>query len=179
MRRISFNADPTCAAFGLSVGQSMVEVDGVVLPPPSVQYGSGAVVPENGVWRLGGRFLEGGAAVASWGVLVLDDHLRSEDVATFVKALTQTMRQTAGVAMPAALPPMEMIGRNETLDMAIERVARNAHAAYGAKMQLLLSVMPEKDGITYSQVMRAWRHTYTRLQRGPYQHLRCSARLKC
>lgn len=73
----NFNKDPHNQAFQLHVSDRPTEVNGRILPPPAIKYGSGSERPRDGVWRSQ-RFIDA-RALENWAVLdyasVRDDRL--------------------------------------------------------------------------------------------------------
>ena len=67
-----FNDDPIVQAFGLKINTKMVEMEGRVLPPPTLQYNHGVKVtppPNRGCWDMRGKTFFKGVTVTNWAVI--------------------------------------------------------------------------------------------------------------
>ena len=68
----NFNNDPIIKEFGLKINTKMVEVEGRVLPPPTLQYNRGGKVippPNKGCWDMRSKTFFKGVTVTNWAII--------------------------------------------------------------------------------------------------------------
>ncbi|CAK9297677.1 unnamed protein product [Gordionus sp. m RMFG-2023] len=82
IKEANFNADPIMKAFGISVDDRLLEMDGRVIEPPSICYvgrtsNTATIKPQKGVWdmRSGEKFVKG-ATINNWALMCFEPQNR-------------------------------------------------------------------------------------------------------
>lgn len=147
---------PFLGQFQLGVGSELLQVNGRVLPPPTILYGKDSreaqIVPAQGSWNLRDKRVEVGATVSAWAVLVFGRAAANlQEVRAFVAELAATCTDT-GVPVAATQPPILQADRD--VAGSVQRAYRAAAEAAGRAPQLVLCILPTDDAQLYGEIKR-------------------------
>ena len=144
------------AAFNMSFGAEMVQLNGRVLQPPTITYGQRSrektIVPAQGAWNMRDKQVEVGAEVHSWSVLVMG-RVHPDEAKEFVRELVVTCRDTGvNFAGRAAEPPI--VSATMDIEASVRNAYEQANRAFGKPAQFILVVLPSTDAHVYGEVKR-------------------------
>ena len=128
----SFNEDPIVQAFGLKINTKMVEVEGRVLSPPTLQYNHDVKVtpqPNKGCWDMRGKTFFEGVTVMNWAIICTMPE-RNCSCTYFIQQLQRQseqmgmdMRSTPTVLHTERIPVYkvfeELLSKRKNLDLVI------------------------------------------------------------
>lgn len=142
------------ARFQISVSPDLLQVQGRVLPPPTILYGKESreaqIVPSQGAWNLKDKRVEIGATVNSWAVLVFGK-VALPEVQAFVTELCTTCTDT-GVPFRQTRPPILMADRD--IAASVQKAYKAAADASGETPQFVLCILPSDDSFLYGEIKR-------------------------
>ena len=152
----AFQTDFYAKEFGLRISESMEQVDGRVLPPPSIKYKNnvGGIVEvshEGGKWLMSDddRFLEA-KHVERWGVLDLAGTPRNQ-LDTFVEKIT---KEAVNRGFKLAGNPIyswgDFFGDLEQVESQFWDLCMDIENRYQNKAQIVTVIAPAKAGNVYS-----------------------------
>lgn len=144
------------SAFKMSFGAETVQLNGRVLPPPSIVYGERSrektIAPSQGAWNMRDKQVETGANVDSWSVLVFG-RCHPAEVSEFTRELVITCRDTGmSFNQRAQDPPVVMAGQD--IERSIKDAYSKAESAFGKAPQFILVILPSTDSFLYGEVKR-------------------------
>ena len=93
--KADFNNDPFIRQFGLDVSQNMIETQGRILKPPTLQYGGRNdrrfTIPSQGVWDMRDKQFYQGTTVTDWAIACFtpQQSVKPQDLKNFVDRLIQ------------------------------------------------------------------------------------------
>jgi hypothetical protein len=141
--------------FKVSFGNELVKVQGRVLQPPVIHYGSNSqepsIQPFLGAWNMKGKRVETGAVVKSWSVLVVSNRINTNEVQNFIEELVRTCIDT-GMVFEAKNPPI--IVSTPNLEDSLRNAAKSADQKFHARAQFILVVLPTTESAVYGQIKR-------------------------
>ena len=153
-----YHNDPYLQEFQLACRANLVEVEGRVLAPPSVQYGdSGAtttVQPKLGAWNMRNTHLHTPVPLRSWAVVNLG---KSQDhqVHRFVELLVRVMSEMGILIEPQAQrPPIFKGAAGDTAALMAQAARAASELIGGGRPQLLMVLKPDTDQQSYFHIKR-------------------------
>ncbi|CAK9297293.1 unnamed protein product, partial [Gordionus sp. m RMFG-2023] len=82
IKEANFNSDPIMKAFGITVDDKLMDVDGRVIDPPTISYvgrntSMASINPQKGVWdmRNGEKFIKG-STISNWALMCFENQNR-------------------------------------------------------------------------------------------------------
>jgi eukaryotic translation initiation factor 2C len=152
VHKANFNADPFLKTFGISVSNTMTEVQGRILPAPKLQYGGrtkAQVIPNQGVWDMRGKQLYQGIQIRIWAIACFAPQrsVNEESLRSFSQQL-QKISSDAG--MPILGQPC--FCKYATGADQVEPMFRYLKNTYPG-LQLIVVVLPGKTPV-YAELKR-------------------------
>mmetsp|Transcript_32514 Transcript_32514/g.127514 ORF Transcript_32514/g.127514 Transcript_32514/m.127514 type:complete len:728 (+) Transcript_32514:190-2373(+) len=153
MRRSGLSRDPLVKEFGLRVNAEPMEIKARVLDPPSVLFGGNSRVnPRDGSWNMQReRFMQSGATLTSWGVIIFCDQRMLNDSAVdgFIKKLVHAGRDN-GMNIQNERPLKTRAKRDASARSEMTKMFRtlNEHG----KAQIILCIKPNQDSGLYREI---------------------------
>jgi eukaryotic translation initiation factor 2C len=143
--------------FGVSVGGKMADIQGRVLPNPSLSYGGGkgAFNPGGtGSWNLKElKFLEG-TRLDSWAVVSFANRRwEVEDVPNFIREFSKVCK-SCGLSV-ADNPPLITPNPNSPAGPVMERAMQQAQQKFRKPADLILVILPDTGADLYREVKQA------------------------
>ncbi|KAJ1290853.1 hypothetical protein BS78_02G274600 [Paspalum vaginatum] len=153
----NYNITERAIEFGIEVDYSPTAVQARVLPAPALKYhGTGPesfCYPEDGQWNMIKKKVVEGARVSNWACINFCHDLHMDDVRKFCSDLAEWSRRT-GVVMDNSRLPI-YTARPDLVEAELHRCYQDArHKLRGQKIDLLLAVLPEKNGSLYGNFKR-------------------------
>jgi len=96
---LDYSRDPYLKEFGLKVDSNFTRTDACILPPPTIQFGSGKHNPGlAGRWDLRGKkfFVANKRALRAWGFISFDKRITGPVVQAFARTFKQTYKNHGG-----------------------------------------------------------------------------------
>jgi len=151
--------DPTVQQWGLKVDGRMMEVDGVVIPPPNLQYKEGAPPVNTGTtgsWNLRQVIFNRGVRVQSWAVAAFTDpHRSGEDLRMMLVDQCKQLH-SCGVEIPqGTLPPVVFHHPANFVGETLEDAMTAAKKQFKVDPTLLMVCLPTNGTDLYREVKRA------------------------
>ena len=153
-----YHNDPYLREFKIACHPQLLEVEGRVLPPPLVQYGSGGrnqvVKPTMGAWNMRDTHLHTPIPLSSWAVINLG-RARDDQVHRFVENLVGAMISVGIFVERQAQRPPIFRGQMQDAQALMTQAARAASEMIGGRRpQLLLVLKPDADQASYFMIKR-------------------------
>ncbi|CEO96270.1 PAZ domain [Plasmodiophora brassicae] len=155
----SYGTDPALADFGIKCDPKMVQLDGRVLEPPTVTYNQASrqktIRPNLGVWQPRDARMFSSPEVKAWGVLVLEQRARENEVMGFLNVLNGAGKEH-GVAFqrPVVIPHQQQGRRPPNYQDVLMKAVNNVQEKMKAQCQLLLIILPFGDPSAYGEIKR-------------------------
>ncbi|CEO96269.1 Argonaute linker 2 domain containing protein [Plasmodiophora brassicae] len=154
----SYPNDPALADFGIKVETSMVQIDGRVLDPPRIAYNQERskqkfVVPKLGAWQFRDAHMYTTPAVDRWGVLVLEQRARENEVMNFLQMLNATAKDMGIMFQRPVIIPCPR-GRPSGYQDIIMKAVKQVEDQAKGQCQLLMIILPFSDPSAYGEIKR-------------------------
>uniref|UniRef100_A0A646QFB5 Argonaute-2 n=1 Tax=Hemiscolopendra marginata TaxID=943146 RepID=A0A646QFB5_9MYRI len=149
VRGINFKNDDYVRDFGLSFNDSLMKVEGRVLPAPEIQMkNSFKVQPRIGVWDMRSKEFFEPVEIRSWGMLIFvqKDRFRNQDVDNFTREFVKIGRSVGSRVEQAKF--IEYCIRINDVRPIFDQIQQKYK-----DLQLLLVILPGKTPI-YAEVKR-------------------------
>ena len=151
----AFQTDPYAREFGLTINENMEQIDGRVLPPPSMKYkndngGNVEVVHQGGKWpmSIGDQFLET-KSIERWGVLDLAG-LPKHQLYTFVDKI---IKESGDRGFQISNNPIFRYGDYfadlHQVESIFWNLSKEIENNYQKKAQIIMIIAPAKAGNVY------------------------------
>lgn len=153
-----YGHDKALSDFGLKINSQMVALDGRVLNAPVIQYSNASkkktVMPQMGTWQFRDALMYNAPPIKSWGVLVLEQRARFEEVMNFLRTLNATA-QDMGVSFerPHVIMHKSARGLPKYGDIITDGI-RAVNDVTKVPCQLMLIILPFSDQSAYGEIKR-------------------------
>lgn len=160
LKMLNHPGDPVLKTFGLKVNTNMTIVDGRLIPAPKVQFGMGEAKPgTSGRWDLKRKkFLTTNTQpLKSWAWCVIPGRRGGKpdrsDVEKFIVEFCKVY-QNHGGKIENKQPAFAMAAGDD-VGSWVTSTWNSAGNQAGARPQLLVFVLPDKDSTTYGRIKRS------------------------
>lgn len=137
--------------FKINFGRDLLQINGRVLPPPTIFYGQKMdAKPMGGAWNLRGTTLEVGCTINSWAVLVFG-RANESDVKNFVRELVNTAVDS-GLKVNQHQPPI--LFATPQVESSVRHAYQRAYDATHEPPQFILCILPTDDAGLYGDIKR-------------------------
>ena len=151
----AFQTDPYAREFGLTINENMEQIEGRVLPPPSMIYkdGNGEIIEvlhQGGKWpmSIGDRFLET-KVIERWGVLDLAGIYKRE-LQTFVgKIIKESRDRGFQISNDPIYRYGDFYGDLHQVESNFWNLCQQIENIYQKKAQIIMIIAPAKAGNVY------------------------------
>ncbi|KAL6897362.1 hypothetical protein ACP4OV_007058 [Aristida adscensionis] len=152
-----YNSTKLANEFGIEVDNNPTSLQARVLPAPTLKYhDSGSESrcnPKDGSWNMRGKKVVNGARVTNWACVNFCNFLDERDVRNFCSDLVRMCRNTGVDITDLRLPIFP--ARPEMIDNDLRmRYQEIRNRMKGQKVDLLLAILPEKNGSLYGHFKR-------------------------
>ncbi|WRT64767.1 uncharacterized protein IL334_001701 [Kwoniella shivajii] len=156
--KLNYQNLPKLKAWGVEVNGAMMKIPARVLQPPNVLYGQSKSIRANfGAWNLKAvKFTKPGKPLKSWSVISFDERCDASDLLKFVTYFTGVLNQY-GCSVENKQPecfqwkPVQS-GNHGGIKSGLQDAARRAYLQSKTNPQLIVVVMPRKEGTMYKQI---------------------------
>ncbi|CAL5086789.1 unnamed protein product [Urochloa decumbens] len=157
VERKQYNSTKRAHELGIDVDDNLTTVNARVLPPPNLQYhDSGSQKtwhPVNGYWNMKDKKVVNGAKINNWVCVNFCEDLSKNDVEQFCFKLAE-MSRIIGVDL-ADLNLPAFTARSGQVEDDIRTCYQKAQSKLrDQKIDLLLAILPDKNGRLYGDVKR-------------------------
>lgn len=139
---IAYNRVKTINAFGIRVGESFIQVNSHILPPPKLQYNGSMVSVFNGEWRTEkDRFLAPGNCI-KWAILPLSSFARRNQIDDLQSQVLNVAKKR-GINLSSdcsILPPMDRVSGDRDIPQ-LEKVINDLKKQ---NVQMLIVIVKDK-----------------------------------
>lgn len=157
---LSWDTDSTLQKYGLQVSKARTVVQGRLLTPPKVQYGTGVATPgTSGRWDLKGKkfLLPNSAPLKSWSVTVMSGKRGGKpDKSTiehFIKEFVKIYKNHGGRVENAS--PALNLGQGDDTGKIVTDAWNMAGNQSNSRPQILVFILPDKDSVIYGRIKRS------------------------
>ena len=156
---LAYERDPYATNFGLNVGGQMMEVQGRVLPLPTLEYHPSSrektLQPRGGGWNLRDKKIPDGKRLNSWAVVVFGNEreFRRENIERFVSEFCRSAGNT-GMQVQNSRPPIIYGSPFEGIESTLKKAFNEAGNAVQAQPQIIMCVLPNTGTALYAEIKR-------------------------
>ena len=157
---LSWNTDKTLQKYGLQVSPNRTVVQGRLLTPPKVQYGTGVATPgTSGRWDLKGKkfLLPNSAPLKSWSVTVMSGKRGGKPdkstIENFIKEFVKIYKSHGGRVENAS--PALNLGSGDDTGKIVTDAWNMAGNQSNSRPQILVFILPDKDSVIYGRIKRS------------------------
>ena len=160
LRMLSWDTDKTLQKYGLQVSKARTVVQGRLLTPPKVQYGTGVATPgTSGRWDLKGKkfLLPNSAPLKSWSVTVMSGKRGGKPdkstIENFIKEFVKIYKSHGGRVENAS--PALNLGQGDDAGRIVTDAWNMAGNQSNSRPQILVFILPDKDSVIYGRIKRS------------------------
>lgn len=157
---LSWDTDKTLQKYGLQVSKARTVVQGRLLTPPKVQYGTGVATPGiSGRWDLKGKkfLLPNSAPLKSWSVTVMSGKRGGKPdkstIENFIKEFVKIYKSHGGRVENAS--PALNLGQGDDTGKIVTDAWNMAGNQSNSRPQILVFILPDKDSVIYGRIKRS------------------------
>ncbi|ORX38808.1 Argonaute-like protein [Kockovaella imperatae] len=153
-RELNYQNLPKVKAWGLEVRTEMMRVNARVLAPPAVTYGANKTArTQFGSWNLKGmKFARPGTPLKAWGILSFDNNVNLGVMQQFCNQLVNVLK-ASGCPVDDPRPILKHYDPDVGIKPVMSELAKEIYKKNNqTDPQLLIVILPRKDGIMYSTV---------------------------
>uniref|UniRef100_A0A0D6R7G7 Piwi domain-containing protein n=1 Tax=Araucaria cunninghamii TaxID=56994 RepID=A0A0D6R7G7_ARACU len=139
-----YNSDPLLRACNINVDRQLMQIEGRILEPPKLKFGTLEEAPQRGRWNFNNKTMHRAGRVQNWAVVNFTRSNESE-VHRIANDLSQCCRRK-GLELP---PPNTLVNENPRDKNAnpvdrVERVFNQLRARINKPPDFLLCLLPER-----------------------------------
>ncbi|CAN6205328.1 unnamed protein product [Urochloa humidicola] len=157
VERKKYNRTKRAHEFGIDVDDNLTTVNARVLPPPNLKYhDSGSQKtwpPMNGYWNMKDKKVVNGAKINNWACVNFCEDLSKNDVEQFCFKLAE-MSRSIGVDFTDLKLPIFTAHPGQVEDDIRTCYQKAQTKLRDQKIDLLLAILPDKNGRLYGNVKR-------------------------
>ena len=156
---LNYEKDEFANSFGLRIDGSMMQVNGRVLPAPTLLYHPSSrektLQPRGGGWNLRDKKIPDGKRLNSWAVVVFgsDREFRRDSINKFVEDFCRFAANT-GLQVANKTPPILYGSATNDVEQTLKKAFQQAGNTVKAQPQIIMCVLPNSGTALYAEIKR-------------------------
>lgn len=156
-RDLALDSSAALASFGVRIGTEALEVNGRVLPAPSLTYGTGgrdqSQQPSMGAWNLMDKSFSQAQQINSYAVVSFASRVSDRDVDNFVRELSGCA-SSLGMRFNSAKQSPLVCDSGNNIDGALSKAIDSAAKTFGSAPQIIFVLLPSTSAALYGEIKR-------------------------